>query len=225
MQGPVVGSSSTEKMLPHKRCQSFGQGGLLWLPSIGGIWDLFTCSTGAIEIPKTREKVSHALAIRPLKPTHRLPVDEFVRCGRHEIRVAEPFHDEERLGVSNQPLFRQPRAEALFVVQPLLLDPAVPSRDALPRPFLEESFGHGPHPFPISNVRHRRLSPEMLCRSNDNERQEDCLPSFERGGQHPALPNHGAAPRACRTTQTCAATASTISPSDNPNALKHSRCL
>src|SRR5213083_19835 len=67
MQGPVVGSSSTEKMLPHKRCQSFGQGGLLWLPSIGGIWDLFTCSTGAIEIPKTREKVSHALAIRPWK--------------------------------------------------------------------------------------------------------------------------------------------------------------
>src|SRR5207302_1098445 len=191
------------KMLPHKRCQSFGQGGLLWLPSIGGIWDLFTCSTGAIEIPKTREKVSHALAIRPLKPTHSfhvdflrrtkadlnghrlvnlrwlessagfrpieteseidpvlrrglhtgegpprghqrheglarldrdvpeaydgtehgiqdwpelrtirvLPVYEFVRCGRHEIRVAEPFHDEERLGVSNHPLFRQPRSE------------------------------------------------------------------------------------------------------------------
>src|SRR5438046_5462471 len=317
MQGPVVGSSSTEKMLPHKRCQSFGQGGLLWLPSIGGIWDLFTCSTGAIEIPKTREKVSHALAIRPLKPTHSfhvdflrrtkadlnghrlvnlrwlessagfrpieteseidpvlrrglhtgegpprghqrheglarldrdvpeaydgtehgiqdwpelrtirvLPVDQFVRCGCHEIRVAEPFHDEERLGVSNHPLFRQPRAEALFVVQPLLLDPAVPSRDALPRPFLEESFGHGPHPFPISNVRHRRLSPEMLCRSNDNERQEDCLPSFERGGQHPALPNHGAAPRACRTTQTCAATASTIYQYANPKDLKHSRFI
>src|SRR5206468_9435080 len=75
MQGPVVGSLSTKKMLPRKRCQSFRRGGLLWLPSIGGIWDLFTCSTGAIEIPKTREKVSHALAIRQLKPTHSFHVD------------------------------------------------------------------------------------------------------------------------------------------------------
>src|SRR5947208_6452589 len=154
-----------------------------------------------------------------------LPVDEFIRGGGHEIRVAEPLPDEERLGVSNHPVFRQPRTETRLVVQPLLLDPSIPGRDTLPRPFLEESFGHGPHPFPISNVRHRRLTPEMLCQSNDNDRQEDCLPSIERGGQHPALPNHGAAPRACRTTQTCAATASTISPSDNPNALKHSRCL
>src|SRR5439155_1363255 len=81
---PVVGSSSTEKMLPHKRCQSFGQGGLLWLPSIGGIWDLFTCSTGAIEIPKTREKVSHALAIRPLKPTHSFHVD-FLRRTKADL--------------------------------------------------------------------------------------------------------------------------------------------
>src|SRR5206468_12186275 len=82
--GPVVGSSSTEKMLPHKRCQSFGQGGLLWLPSIGGIWDLFTCSTGAIEIPKTREKVSHVLAIRPLKPAHSFHVD-FLRRSKADL--------------------------------------------------------------------------------------------------------------------------------------------
>src|SRR5213592_44817 len=275
MQGPVVGSSSTEKMLPHKRCQSFGQGGLLWLPSIGGIWDLFTCSTGAIEIPKTREKVSHALAIRPLKPTHSfhvdflrrtkadlnghrlvnlrwlessagfrpieteseidpvlrrglhtgegpprghqrheglarldrdvpeahgcldygiedgaklrtvrvLPVDEFIRGGGHEIRVTEPLHDEERLGIADHPLFRQPRAQALFVVQPLLLDPPIPGRDALPRPFLEEPFGHGPHPLPIPNFRHRRLAPEMLCRPNDNERQEDCSQPFDGGSE------------------------------------------
>src|SRR5438309_2572828 len=86
-----------------------------------------------------------------------LPVDEFIRGGGHEIRVAEPLHDEERLSVSNHPVFRQPRTETRFVVQPLLLDPSIPGRDTLPRPFLEESFGHGPHPFPISNVRQRRL--------------------------------------------------------------------
>src|SRR2546427_188995 len=39
----------------------------------------------------------------------------------------------------------------------------------------------------------------------------------------PAFPVHGAAPRACRTMHAWAATASTISPSVNPYALKHPR--
>src|SRR2546430_509232 len=105
-----------------------------------------------------------------------LPVDELICSRGEEVRIAEPFHHQESLGVAGHALIRQPRAEAVLVRNLLPLDSPVPSRDAFPGPFFKQALGHGPHPLPIASLG-QRLSPLVLSRSwNDTEWQEDYSP-------------------------------------------------
>src|SRR6266571_4197947 len=79
------------------------------------------------DVAKARCSVDERVEDRAeLWPVRVLSVNELIGGGEEEIRVAESFHDEERLRVAGHALLGEPRTDPLLVVESLPLDASIP---------------------------------------------------------------------------------------------------
>src|SRR2546429_8145037 len=79
------------------------------------------------DLAETRRGVDERVEDWPeLRPVCVLSVNELIGRRKEKIRVAEPFHDQERLCVASHALLREPHPKRLLVVQTLPLDASIP---------------------------------------------------------------------------------------------------
>src|SRR5437867_1430055 len=127
------------------------------------------------DLAETRRSVNESVEDRPeLRPVCVLSVNELIGRRKEKIRVAEPFHDQERRCVAGYALLREPHPKRLLVVQTLPLDAPIPSFHSLPGALLQEPRGHVLHSLPVTCLGHHqpcRTTVARLMESGKNPRE------------------------------------------------------